>query len=163
MAYASSTAGAGRGGRSVREETRTCWYYFQAGHLKANCHIWQLVQSYQTNRMSPSYRQHPRRFHAPRPGASAIPSTSIATNIATSLAGAAKVVTEHTTHVAAAGLKYPPGLIARAQALLAKPRKVPTRRYVPRTAQIWSDRPYAYQVIECREQQVIPSVIDQCV
>jgi hypothetical protein len=80
--------------------------------------------------MSPSYRQHPRRFRAPRPGASAIPSASVATNIATSPAGAAKVVTEHTTHVAAAGLKYPPGLIARAQALLAKPRKVPTRRYV---------------------------------
>ncbi|KAJ5036083.1 hypothetical protein NUH16_003951 [Penicillium rubens] len=128
MAYASSTAGAGRGGRSVREETRTCWYCFQAGHLKANCHIWQLVQSCQTNLaangMSPSYRQHPRRFRAPRPGASAIPSASVATNIATSPAGAAKVVTEHTTHVAAAGLKYPPGLIARAQALLAKPRKV---------------------------------------
>ncbi|KAJ5285067.1 hypothetical protein N7524_000373 [Penicillium chrysogenum] len=87
MAYASSTAGAGRGGRSVREETRTCWYCFQAGHLKANCHIWQTWPP------------------------------------------AANVVTEHTTHVAAAGLKYPPGLIAHAQALLSKPRKAPTRRY----------------------------------
>ncbi|KAJ5274575.1 hypothetical protein N7505_003120 [Penicillium chrysogenum] len=134
MAYASSTAGAGRGGRSVREETRTCWYCFQAGHLKANCHIWQLVQSCQTNlaanRMNPSCRQHPRRFRAPpRPGASSIPSASAATNMANSPASAANVVTEHTTHVAAAGLKYPPGLIAHAQALLSKPRKAPTRRY----------------------------------
>ncbi|KAJ5858751.1 hypothetical protein N7534_004028 [Penicillium rubens] len=122
MAYASSTAGAGRGGRSVREETRTCWYCFQAGHLKANCHIWQLVQSCQTVVLPTASIL--AASVPPRPGASAIPSASVATNIATSPAGAAKVVTEHTTHVAAAGLKYPPGLIARAQALLAKPRKV---------------------------------------
>ncbi|KAJ6156293.1 hypothetical protein N7497_005178 [Penicillium chrysogenum] len=114
MAYASSTAGAGRGGRSVREETRTCWYCFQAGHLKANCHIWHILAV---------------SAPPPRPGASSIPSASAATNMANSPASAANVVTEHTTHVAAAGLKYPPGLIAHAQALLSKPRKAPTRRY----------------------------------
>jgi hypothetical protein len=81
--------------------------------------------------MNPSCRQHPRRFRAPpRPGASSIPSASAATNMANSPASAANVVTEHTTHVAAAGPKYPPGLIAHAQALLSKPRKAPTRRYV---------------------------------
>ncbi|KAJ5245334.1 hypothetical protein N7489_005430, partial [Penicillium chrysogenum] len=50
MALYASVAGAagagrgGRGGRSIRDETRTCWYCFQVGHLKADCHMRQLIQ-----------------------------------------------------------------------------------------------------------------------
>ncbi|OQE23490.1 hypothetical protein PENFLA_c011G04665 [Penicillium flavigenum] len=110
MAHGASAAGAGRGGRSVRE-TRTCWYYFQVGYLKADCHVRQLIQCRRTGFNTQSRRHTPGRRAA-----------------AHRVTTAAPAATTGTASAAATKLRFPPGLLAQAHAILAEPHKNISRR-----------------------------------
>ncbi|KAJ6156294.1 hypothetical protein N7497_005179 [Penicillium chrysogenum] len=125
MALYASVAGAagagrgGRGGRSVREETRTCWYCFQVGHLKADCHVRQLIQRHRACFSTLSRRHSGRRAAAQRA------TTTPAAPAGTTIAGAAKA---HIASAAAIKLRFPPSVLAQAHAILAEPRKNISRR-----------------------------------
>ncbi|KAJ6137355.1 hypothetical protein N7471_003841 [Penicillium samsonianum] len=102
MARGAGATGAGRGGRGgrgggVRAETRTCHYCLQVGHLQADCHLRQLVETCRANGtlgigfVPPPRRRAPRR----RPAA------------ATNMAPAASDVAPGASNVAAPAVPDP--------------------------------------------------------
>ncbi|CAI7596576.1 unnamed protein product [Penicillium palitans] len=151
MARGAGAAGAGRGGRGgrgrgVQEETRTCHYCHQPGHLQAGCPLRQLVEMciahaarmysmtilnwYLADALAFIHR--PTTATPPTP-----PAAPPATNAVVSPSGAANVASAPGANMAAGTATTPVAFVpARTRAFLSGPSRAPSRRNVSSTSSI---------------------------